>query len=506
MTLRLFNTLTRAAEPFAPLAPPRVTLYTCGPTVWNYAHIGNFRTFVFEDVLRRWLEFSGYQVTHVMNITDVDDRTINAANGAGVRLPEHTAPFVEAFYADRDYLRLEAATHYPKATGHIPQMVALIQRLLARGVAYRGDDGSVYFAIERFPGYGRLSRVERRDLKAGARVSSDEYAKEDARDFVLWKAAKPEDETAGAAWDAPFGRGRPGWHLECSAMSQQYLGETIDLHAGGVDLIFPHHEDEIAQSEAATGKPFVRTWLHGEFLLVEGTKMSKRYGNFLTLRDLREDGKDPAALRFLFAGTQYRKQLNFTDAALEAAHVGTGRLAELRARLAKAGSAGAGAPLAPLGERLLAEFTAAMDDDLDTPRALAALMDYSRAANAALDAGGESAEDRQGALVVFDRVAAVLQVVGSSRTVVGQGGLGVGAPSMGGSGVVSPAPLGPPAAGEDLDAWAGRVAEARRAARMAKDWPRADLARQLLADQGYEVRDAKDGSPVLLRKRPPTSA
>ena len=506
MTLRLFNTLTRSVEPFEPLAPPRVTLYTCGPTVWNYAHIGNFRTFVFEDVLRRYLEFSGYQVVHVMNITDVDDRTINAANGARVKLPEHTAPFVRAFFEDRDYLRLEPATHYPTATGHIPQMVALIQRLLERGVAYRGDDGSVYFAIERFPAYGRLSRVERRDLKAGARVSSDEYAKEDARDFVLWKAAKPEDETAGAAWDAPFGRGRPGWHLECSAMSQQYLGETIDLHAGGVDLIFPHHEDEIAQSEAATGKPFVRVWLHGEFLLVEGTKMSKRYGNFLTLRDLSEAGKDPAALRFLFAGTQYRKQLNFTDASLEAAHVGTQRLAELRARLEKTGGSARGAPLAPLGERLRAEFTAAMDDDLDTPRALAALMEYARAANAALDAGGESAEDRRGALDLFDRVAGVLQVVGRSQVVavpvsVAAAGRAQVAATIERAGEA----LAAPGVGENLDTWAAAVAEARRAARMAKDWSRADLARKLLAEQGYEVRDNPDGSPLLLRKRPPAA-
>jgi cysteinyl-tRNA synthetase len=505
VTLRLFNTLTRAVEPFVPLAPPRVTLYTCGPTVWNYAHIGNFRTFVFEDVLRRYLEFSGYQVAHVMNLTDVDDRTINAANGAGVKLAQHTAPFVQAFFEDRDYLRLEPAAHYPRATEHIAQMVTLIDRLLARGVAYRGDDGSVYFAIDRFPTYGRLSRVERRDLRAGARVSSDEYAKEDARDFVLWKAAKPEDETAGAAWDAPFGRGRPGWHLECSAMSQQYLGETLDLHAGGVDLIFPHHEDEIAQSEAATGRPFVRVWLHGEFLLVEGTKMSKRYGNFLTLRDLRDDGKDPAALRFLFAGTQYRKQLNFTDAALEAAHAGTARLAGLRSRLAKTGGAGTGSPLAPLGERLAAEFAAAMDDDLDTPRALAALMEYARAANAALDAGGEGAEDRKRALEVFERVAGVLQVVGAGPVVI-QSGVGERkvegvAPSVD----VRAAPLGAPAPGENLDAWAARVAEARRAARSAKDWPRADLARTLLTEQGYEIRDNPDGTPLLLRKRPPTT-
>ena len=501
MTLQLYNTLTRTVEPFVPLAPPRVTLYTCGPTVWNYAHIGNFRTFVFEDVLRRWLEFSGYDVNHVMNITDVDDRTINAAHAAGVQLPEHTAQYLQAFLEDCAYLRLERAKRYPRATEHVPQMVALVQRLLQQGAAYRGDDGSVYFAIARFPAYGRLSRIDTREIRVGARVSSDEYAKEDARDFVLWKAARPEDEGAGAAWDAPFGRGRPGWHLECSAMSQHYLGETIDLHAGGVDLIFPHHEDEIAQSEAATGKPFVRTWLHGEFLLVEGTKMSKRYGNFLTVRDLKDAGKDPAALRFLFAGTQYRKQLNFTDAALEAAHVGSGRLAELRARLAKAaGGTGSGAPLAPLGERLLAEFAAAMDDDLDTPRALAALLEYARAANAALDAGGGSAEDRRRALELFDRVAGVLQVVGRGPLVVRAQS---GAAATASPGVASP--LAPPGPAEDLDAWAARVAGVRAAARMAKDWPRADLARTLLAEQGYEIRDNPDGSPLLLRKRPPTT-
>jgi len=502
VSLRLFNTLTRAVEPFAPLAPPKVTLYTCGPTVWNYAHIGNFRTFVFEDVLRRWLEFSGFDVAHVMNITDVDDRTINAANAGGVTLPEHTARYLQAFREDCSYLRLEPASRYPRATEHVAAMIALVERLLARGVAYKGDDGSVYFAIARFPAYGRLSRIDTREIKVGARVSSDEYAKEDARDFVLWKGVKPEDEQAGAAWDAPFGRGRPGWHLECSAMSQQYLGETIDLHAGGVDLIFPHHEDEIAQSEAATGRPFVRTWLHGEFLLVEGTKMSKRYGNFLTLRDLREEGKDPAALRFLFAGTQYRRQLNFTDAALEAAHAGTQRLAELRARLAAPGAAGGGAPLAPLGQRLVAEFTAAMDDDLDTPRALAALMEYARAANAALDAGGVGAEDAGAALDTFDRVAGVLQVVGTSRVL--SVGTGVATPRTLGA-ASAPAPLGPPAPGEVPDAWAAAVAEARRTARMAKDWPRADLARRLLAEQGYEVRDNPDGTATLLRKRPPTA-
>lgn len=500
MTLRLFNTLTRRVEPFAPLAPLRVTLYTCGPTVWNYAHIGNFRTFVFEDVLRRYLQFSGYEVAHVMNLTDVDDRTIAAANAAGVTLARHTAPFVQAFFEDRDYLRLEAAVHYPRATEHIPHMIALVERLLERGIAYRGDDGSVYFGIDRFPAYGRLSRVERRDLKAGARVSSDEYAKEDARDFVLWKAARPEDERAGAAWDAPFGRGRPGWHLECSAMSQHHLGATIDIHAGGVDLIFPHHEDEIAQSEAATGKPFVRVWLHGEFLLVEGTKMSKRYGNFLTVRDLRDDRWDAAALRYLFAQTQYRKQLNFSDDALAAAATGATRLAEFRQRLAEAPEGGAGGALEAAVNRLEAGFRAAMDDDLDTPKALAVLMDFVREANRALDAGAPSAEEQGRVLDVFDRTTAVLQVVPAEPAVVGKGSVRI-SPTMQARGTVTEDLMPtPPAPGEDLDAWAQRMGIVRERARWKKDWATADEARRLLIDQDFEVRDTRDGT-VEVRRR-----
>ncbi|MGA2383734.1 MAG: cysteine--tRNA ligase [Gemmatimonadales bacterium] len=498
MTLRLFNTLTRQVEEFAPLVPPKVTLYTCGPTVWNYAHIGNFRTFVFEDVLRRYLEYSGYAVIHVMNLTDVDDRTIGAANKAGVTLAAHTAPYVEAFFADRDYLRLEPATHYPRATTHIPQMVALIERLLARGVAYQGDDGSVYFAIEKFPTYGRLSRVEHRDLKAGARVSSDEYAKEDARDFVLWKAAKPEDEKAGAAWDAPFGRGRPGWHLECSAMSQHYLGETLDLHAGGVDLIFPHHEDEIAQSEGATGRPFVRCWLHGEFLLVDDTKMSKRYGNFVTVRDLRDDGREPAALRYLLCSTHYRKQLNFTRDALEAAAAGAARLGEFRQRLVRAAAQGAGGALAPLADALEQEFRAAMDDDLDAPRAVATLMNFVRDANRALDTGGVGKEELSRALGVFDRTSGVLQVV-PAEAAVGR----VEAPTAPPREAV---PIGPPQAGEDLGAWARRMAEERARARGRRDFKAADEARRLLAEHGFEVRDTKDGAvelrPLAAKPRP----
>src|SRR5690348_8895700 len=331
MTLSLYNTLTRRVESFEPLAPPLVTLYTCGPTVWNLAHIGNFRTFLFEDLLRRYLAYSGYDVFHIMNLTDVDDRTIKAAAAAGKRLEAHTAPFVQAFFEDRDYLRITPAHVYPRATQSVPAMIRLVERLLERGVAYKGDDGSVYFAIAKFPTYGRLSRLDSREIKVGARVASDEYTKDDPRDFALWKKAEPVDEQVGAAWDAPFGRGRPGWHLECSAMSLTEIGarfdvQTLDIHCGAVDLIFPHHENEIAQSEAATGQPFARCWLHGAFLNVKGTKMSKRYGNFLTARDLQEHGVDAGTFRTLVYQTHYRQPLDYTDTALEAAREGSLRL------------------------------------------------------------------------------------------------------------------------------------------------------------------------------------
>ncbi|HXF96787.1 MAG TPA: cysteine--tRNA ligase, partial [Gemmatimonadales bacterium] len=392
MTLTLFNTLTRRLERFEPLVPPRVTMYTCGPTVWNYAHIGNFRTFLFEDLLRRYLEHSGYQVFHVMNLTDVDDRTIKAAAEAGKRLAEHTEPFVRAFFEDRDFLRIRPAHVYPRATGSIPAMVRLIQVLLDKGIAYHGEDGSVYFAIARFPAYGRLSQLDRRQLKVGARVASDEYGKDDPRDFALWKRATPLDEQVGAAWDAPFGRGRPGWHIECSGMSLHEIEtrfgvQTLDIHCGGVDNIFPHHEDEIAQSEAATGRPFARYWLHGAFLNVKGTKMSKRFGNILTARDLKEQGVDPGAFRHLVCSTHYRQELDFTDQALAAAAEGARRLGEFDARLAAA----AGGPADPALERLAGEFSerfrAALDDDLNAPQALARTHDFVRQVNRALDEG-----------------------------------------------------------------------------------------------------------------------
>src|SRR5438094_553243 len=418
--LSLFNTLTRRVEPLAPLAPPRVTLYTCGPTVWNYAHIGNFRTFLFEDLLRRWLERSGYDVFHIMNLTDVDDRTIKAARTAGKKLVEHTAPFTKAFFEDRDYMRIKPASVYTPATAYMPQMIALVSRLLERGVAYKGDDGSVYFALAKFPTYGRLSRLDTREIKVGARVSSDEYAKGDPSDFALWKKADAEDESVGAAWDAPFGRGRPGWHLECSAMSLDEIRkccgvQTLDIHAGGIDLIFPHHENEIAQSEGATGHSFSRHWVHGEFLNVRGRKMSKRHGNFLTARDLREQGVDAAAVRLLFFQTHYRQPVDFTDEALEAAKEGVRRLGEFHERLKRDGGRGKGdGEVAALAEKLEADVATALNDDLNAPRAVAALFDFVRAANRELDKPVAPAGTAR-ALAAFERVAGVLDVLPTTR-------------------------------------------------------------------------------------------
>jgi cysteinyl-tRNA synthetase len=472
MTLRLYNTMTRRVEPFAPLRPPRVTMYTCGPTVYNYAHIGNFRTFLFEDLVRRHLDASGFDVFQVMNLTDVDDRTIAAAAKAGVSLAQHTEPFVRAFFEDRDYLRIRPAQVYPRATQYIGPMVELVSRLLERGVAYRGEDG-VYFAIGKFPTYGRLSRVDRRELKAGARVASDEYAKEDARDFALWKFADPCDEAAGAAWDAPFGRGRPGWHLECSAMSLHELRrfgvQTIDIHAGGVDLIFPHHENEIAQSEGVTGEPFARVWLHGEFLLIQGTKMSKRYGNILTVRDLTEEGVDPAAFRMLVYSTHYRQQLNYTDEGLEAAAEGTRRLGEFRDRLAEAASgAGAGQPAGtPVAAvaALETQVREALDDDLNSPQALGAVFTFVRAVNRDLDGGARKPAQAARALAAFDRVMAVLDLLPRTSEV-----------------------------DAELQVWVEGKIRDREGARRAGEYARADAIRSELRARGVELEDTPSGT------------
>ncbi|HEV8357609.1 MAG TPA: cysteine--tRNA ligase [Gemmatimonadales bacterium] len=472
MSLRLHNTLTRQVEEFRPLAPPRVTLYSCGPTVWNYAHLGNFRTFLFVDLLRRWLEASGYEVYHVMNLTDVDDRIIREAGQRGLTVTQLVTPFIAAFYEDRDYLRIVPAHDYPRATEFTGPMIRLVEGLLAGGAAYRGEDGSVYFAIGRFPAYGRLSQLDRRELKAGAsgRVSSDEYDKENARDFVLWKAAKPEDEAAQAVWDAPFGRGRPGWHLECSAMALDLIGrrygaKVLDIHAGGVDLIFPHHEDEIAQSCAFTGESdFALVWVHGAFLRVRGEKMSKRYGNFVTVRGLREDGVDPAAIRLLVCQTHYRQELDLTDEALAAAGEGGRRLAELNRRLRPAAGSGAESPrCTELAARTDAECGAAMDDDLNAPRAVASLFDFAREANRLMD-GGE--RPGPGTLAVWDRWSTrILDLLPQERA-------------------IDPATA----------AWVEELLAERAAARKRRDFAAADAIRTRLLERGIVIEDTPRGA------------
>jgi cysteinyl-tRNA synthetase len=473
--LSLFNTLTRRVEPLVPLAPPRVTLYTCGPTVWNYAHIGNFRTFLFEDLLRRWLEASGYDVFQIMNLTDVDDRTIKAAREAGKKLTDHTAPFTQAFFEDRDYLRIKPAHVYPEATKYMPQMIGLVSRLIERGVAYKGEDGSVYFAIQKFPTYGRLSLLDQREIKVGARVASDEYAKGDPSDFALWKKADAEDESVGAAWDAPFGRGRPGWHLECSAMSLAEIAkccyvQTLDIHAGGIDLIFPHHENEIAQSEGATGQTFSRHWVHGEFLNVRGTKMSKRHGNFLTARDLREQGVDAAAVRLLFFQTHYRQPVDFTDDALEAAKEGVRRLGEFHERLTRDGGRGKGdGEVAALAEKLEADVATALNDDLNAPRAVAAVFDFVRAVNRELDKPVPPPGTAR-ALAAFERVTGILDVLPTPR-----------------------------AADPALVRWVEERIAARAQARKSKDFKAADAIRAELAAKGIEIEDTPQGTKWRLR-------
>jgi cysteinyl-tRNA synthetase len=501
MSLRLHNTLTRRVEPFVPLQPGRVSLYTCGPTVYNYAHIGNFRTFLFEDLLRRWLEASGYEVLHIMNLTDVDDRTIAAAREQGVSLRAHVDPFARAFEEDRDWLRIKPPTEQPRATEYIGAMIELIQGLLDRGIAYLGEDGSVYFAIARFPAYGRLSQLDRRELRAGAseRVSADEYSKEDARDFVLWKAAEPQDEAVGAAWDAPFGRGRPGWHIECSAMAldlvrRRFGIDVLDMHAGGVDLIFPHHENEIAQSCAFTEREeFARFWLHGEFLKIGGTKMSKRYGNITTARDLREDGVDPGAVRLLMFQVHYRKQLDLTDEALAAAREGSRRLGEFQNRLLAAAGPADGAALGGAAGRLESGLTEALDDDLNAPRAVAAMFAFASAANGALDAG-EVAGPR--AIAAWRRAEGVLGITSAVESVkVGKAvGVGAGAVTV----KLSESPPDDPNENEQRT-WATQWAVSRKAAKEARNFVEADRIRNLLKGAGWEVRDNRDGSIEVVR-------
>ena len=460
---RLFNTMTRSVEPFAPADGETVRIYSCGPTVYNPAHLGNFRTFLFGDLLRRSLRLRGWKVRQVMNLTDVDDKIIRRAHEKGKTIREVTEPITEIFHADREYLRIQAAEVYPKATDYIPQMIRLVEQLIERGVAYQAEDHSVYFAISRFPEYGRLSRLDKREIRVGARVAQDDYSKENAQDFALWKAATPNDEATGAAWDSPWGRGRPGWHLECSAMAIDLLGETLDIHAGGIDLIFPHHEDEIAQSEAATGHTFSRFWCHGAFLLTEGAKMAKRLGNVTTVQGMREARIPAAAVRHFVFNTHYRKELNLSEEALEASINAVQRVGDFADRL---GSASGGTPeLATIAEEAMSEVEAALADDLNAPNALAGLFTFIHKGNAQLDRRGTDRQALERAQAVFSRINAVLDIV-PDRTVEDP----------------------------DLAAWVDERIAARRAARERREFAEADRIRQELVGRGIAIEDGPGGT------------
>ncbi|MFN8571925.1 MAG: cysteine--tRNA ligase [Gemmatimonadaceae bacterium] len=485
LEFRLYNSLTRSVEPFVPADGATARIYSCGPTVYDPAHIGNFRTFLFNDLLRRGLRLQGWAVVQVQNLTDVDDKIIKRAFDQHKTITQVTEPITEIFHMDRRYLRIEDAEFYPKATTHIPEMIALVEQLLAKGVAYVAEDGSVYFGIDRFPQYGRLSRLDTREIKSGARVAQDDYSKENAQDFALWKAAKPEDEATGAAWDAPFGRGRPGWHLECSAMAMKYLGETLDIHCGGIDLVFPHHEDEIAQSEAATGKTFSRFWCHGEFLQIDGTKMSKRLGNITTVKDLRERGVSAAALRHFIYSTHYRKQMNLSGEGLEASMEAVRRVGEFAHRLETVSS---GTPeLAASAGECEEAVRKALADDLNAPEAVGALFTFIQKGNAELDRKGNDANALAEARRVFALVDGVLDIQPRVVRVL-----------VSSSGVTPEIGAIPGLSAEDVDRLeraASRLQE-RLLARQGREYARADALRSEVEEAGFLVKDSPGGTQL----------
>ncbi len=455
MAIIFYNTSSRKLEPFEPSEAGKVRMYTCGPTVYDRAHIGNFRTFAFEDLLRRFLRWKGFDVIQVMNLTDVDDKTIRGAREAGVPLATYTEPFIQAFFDDVDALRLQRAEYYPRATEHVPEMVELVRRLEAEGHAYVAD-GAVYYRIASFPSYGKLSGMDIASLQPGARVDVDEYAKEEARDFALWKAAREGEPY----WDSPWGPGRPGWHVECSAMSMTYLGETFDIHTGGVDNVFPHHENEIAQSEGATGKPFVRYWLHAEHLVVDGRSMHKSLGNYYTLPDLLAQGYDPLAIRYFLLSTHYRRQINLTFEALDAAAAAATRLTDFYRRASGYEGDGDEELAAEVG-RAAATFESSLATDLGIAEALAAVFDLVTAANRAMDGGGLSAAGRVKLLAALDSFDRVLDLF-------------------------RPTPL-------TLDEEIENLIAEREEARRAKDYARADAVRDKLFALGVVLEDTREG-------------
>jgi len=460
--------MTRAEEEFAPLEGNTVRMYACGPTVYDYGHIGNFRTFVAVDVLRRYLKYLGYEVNHVMNITDVDDKIIRGVLQSGKSLRDYTEFYSQAFLEDSKSLAIEQPEVIPRATDHIPEMIDIMNRLAASDHTYKSD-GSLYYSIGSFPNYGKLSGLKVEGNLSGARVDVDEYEKADARDFVLWKEPKEEGEPR---WPSPFGEGRPGWHLECSAMSMKYLGESFDIHCGGVDLIFPHHENEIAQSEGATGKPFVRFWVHAEFLLVEGEKMSKSKGNYYTVRDLLAKGHSPMAIRYLLLSVPYRTQLNFTMEGLRGAETALDGLRNLRRRVGEfSGDAGQHPRVQEALIEARKNFESGMNDDLNTSNALAAVHDLRRDVNTAMDAGEFGMNDREAVLALLERVNSVLGVLTAEAE----------------------------ALDPTLVAEIETKIEQRNAARRDRDFKRADEIRNDLAARGIILEDTPQGTKWKLK-------
>jgi len=459
--LKLTNTLTGNLEPFSPDNGNTVRMYTCGPTVYDFAHIGNLRTFVFEDILRRHLRGKDWTLKHVMNITDIDDKIINKAIEMGQDIKTYTAPYTEAFFKDCETLRIERPDIVTPATDYIPEMIDLVGRLIQSGYAYPEGE-SIYYRISRFPSYGRLSRLDKRELKLGARIDVDEYEKEEPRDFVLWKAPKHEKEPR---WEAPFGTGRPGWHIECSAMAMKQLGETLDIHCGGVDNIFPHHENEIAQSEAVTGKPFARFWIHGEHLLVEGEKMAKSKGNFYTLRDLIDRGYDPLAIRYLLVSVPYRKQLNFTFEGLDAARRSLDRIKEFLFRLKSSKfKPGRNPAISAVLTTARKQLDAALDDDLNTAQALAAVFGLIKEGNIALTDDALEEENRSEILQWFEVVEQRLGIVPTVEALV--------------------------QVDEKVDSLIAQRNEARRN----RDFAKADRIRQQLLDLDVIIEDTREGT------------
>ena len=497
MALRFYNTLAGRVEEFQPIEDKKVRIYTCGLTVYGYAHIGNYRSFVFPDILRRFLKYQGYEVFQVMNLTDVDDKTIRNANAAGLSLRDYTNRYIEAFDIDRQLLNLERPEIVVRATDHIDDMVKLIQTLEQKGYAYESD-GSYYFRVDKFPGYGKLSKIDLSGIRAGARVDSDEYDKANVRDFVLWKAAKEGEPF----WDTPLGPGRPGWHVECSVMSMKYLGETFDIHSGGVDLVFPHHENEIAQSEAATGKPLVRYWMHGEHLVVNGEKMSKSLGNVYTLRDLIAKGYRPTAIRYLLASVPFRHLLNFTFDGLHQARQSVERLRNFHFRLTKEEfPAGKSAELDQVAATARKNFEDALADNLNTAESLAAIFEMVREGNTAMDHGKFLDGNRAAFLDTlerWDQIFVVLEdndqarlrqfgLVRSERELVSEGASEGG----GEAGTVLVEAL----SNEEIE----RLISEREEARRQRNFARADQIRDELEKGGILVEDTKAG-PHWKRK------